>query len=57
MWTPIFKENKENVLETLTEYISNLNHFKRLLEENDFEEVYSEMEKTNYIKTILNGIN
>lgn len=57
MWTPIFQENRENVLETLNEYINNLTHFKKLMEENDFKEVYSEMEKTNYIKTILNGIN
>lgn len=57
MWTPIFQENRENVLETLTEYINNLTHFKKLMEENDFQEVYGEMEKTNYIKTILEGIN
>ena len=57
MWTPILKENKENVLETLTEYISNLTHFKELMERDDFNEVYAEMERTNYIKTILNGIN
>lgn len=56
MWTPIFQENKDNVLETLTEYINNLTHFKKLMEENEFGEVYSEMERTNYIKTILNGI-
>lgn len=57
MWTPIFKDNRENVLETLTEYISNLNRFKTLMEENNFQEVYNEMERTNYIKTVLNGIN
>jgi len=57
MWAPIFKENRENVLETLTEYIANLSGFKQLLEKNDFEEVYREMEKTNYIKTILREIN
>jgi len=57
MWTPIFKENKENVLEILTEYIENLTHFKNLMEDDDFAEVYSEMEKTNYIRNILNGIN
>ncbi|CAN5123352.1 prephenate dehydrogenase [soil metagenome] len=57
MWTPIFSENRENVLETLNEYIGNLIHFKQLIEENDFKEVYAEMEKTNHIKTILNGIN
>jgi prephenate dehydrogenase len=28
MWTPIFKQNKEQVIETLEEYISNLTHFK-----------------------------
>lgn len=57
MWTPILKENKENVLETLTEYIGNLTHFKELMEGDDFNEVYAEMERTNYIRTILNGIN
>ncbi|HSJ11687.1 MAG TPA: prephenate dehydrogenase [Gillisia sp.] len=57
MWTPIFKENRENVLETLTEYIANLSGFKQLLEKNDFEEVYREMERTNYIRTILREIN
>ncbi|SLJ88992.1 prephenate dehydrogenase [Salegentibacter salarius] len=57
MWSPIFKENKENVLETLTEYINNLTHFKDLLENDDFQEVYNEMQRTNHIKSILNGIN
>lgn len=57
MWTPIFKENKENVLETLKEYILNLTHFKELIENENFNEVFDEMERTNYIKTILNGIN
>lgn len=56
MWTPIFKQNKTNVIETLDEYISNLKHFKKLMEEGDFEAVYNEMETTNHIKDILNGI-
>ncbi len=56
MWSPIFKQNKENVLETLTEYISNLTQFKNLIENDDFEEVFSEMQRTNHIKSILNGI-
>ena len=30
MWTPIFKQNKDNVIETLDEYINNLTHFKTL---------------------------
>lgn len=55
-WTSIFKQNKINVLETLDEYIANLNAFKTLLENDDFEGVHDEMENTNYIKEILNGI-
>ncbi|WP_411895804.1 prephenate dehydrogenase [Winogradskyella sp. A2] len=56
MWTPIFEQNKTNVIETLDEYISNLKHFKKLMEEEDFEAVFKEMEETNHIKQILNGI-
>lgn len=55
-WTSIFKQNKENVLETLEEYIANLNAFKTLLKNDDFKGVHDEMENTNYIKEILNGI-
>ncbi len=57
MWTPIFKQNKENVIEILGEYINNLQHFKELLQEDNFSEIFKEMENTNYIKQILNGIN
>ncbi len=56
MWTPIFKQNKENVIETLEEYINNLQQFKELMEKDDFSEIFNEMESTNYIKKILNGI-
>ncbi|MEL6304703.1 MAG: prephenate dehydrogenase [Bacteroidota bacterium] len=56
MWTPIFKQNKENVVETLNEYIQNLEHFKQLLLEEDYESVFSEMDNTNRIKQILKGI-
>ena len=56
MWTPIFEQNKDNVIETLEEYISNLQQFKTLMEEGNFQAVYEEMENTNHIKNILNGI-
>ena len=56
MWTPIFKLNKDNVVETLNDYIINLTQFKNLIENDDFEGVYNEMKDTNYIKQILNGI-
>lgn len=56
MWTPIFKQNKTNVVETLEDYIANLTQFKKLIENDDFEGVFNEMKDTNYIKQILNGI-
>ncbi|WP_036382731.1 prephenate dehydrogenase [Muricauda sp. MAR_2010_75] len=56
MWTPIFEQNKDNVVETLEEYIQNLIKFKKLIEENDFESVHQEMNNTNRIKQILKGI-
>jgi len=56
MWTPIFEQNKTNVIETLEEYISNLTQFKELMQCDDFEAIYNEMKNTNHIKQILNGI-
>ena len=56
MWTPIFKQNKENVIETLEEYINNLQQFKELMLQDDFTKIYKKMESTNHIKKILNGI-
>ncbi|WP_242082519.1 prephenate dehydrogenase [Aestuariivivens sediminis] len=56
MWTPIFKQNKNNVIETLEEFINNLIHFKTFMEQDDFEAIFNEMKETNHIKDILNGI-
>ena len=56
MWTPIFKQNKSNVIETLEEYINNLTHFKELMKQDDFDAIFNEMESTNHIKDILKGI-
>ncbi len=56
MWTPIFKQNKDNVIETLEEYIINLTHFKDMMKQDDFDAIFNEMKSTNHIKDILNGI-
>ena len=56
MWTPIFKQNKDNVIETLEEYISNLTHFKQMMKDENYEAIFDEMQNTNHIKDILNGI-
>jgi prephenate dehydrogenase len=55
-WTPIFMQNKTNVLRALEEYIKNLTKFKTLLEKEDKKGLDETMNNTNYIKTILNGI-
>lgn len=57
MWTPIFKQNRKQVVKTLEEYISNLTQFKDLLINEDYAAIYEEMESVNRIKEILNGIN
>ena len=56
MWTPIFKQNKDNVVETLNEYIQNLTQFKQFMESEKFNEIYNEMKNTNHIKEILKGL-
>ncbi len=55
MWTPIFKQNKKQVVKSLEEYIANLSQFKNLLESGNYEQIFHEMENTNRIKEILNG--
>jgi prephenate dehydrogenase len=57
MWTPIFKQNRKQVVKTLEEYISNLSKFKELLEKEDYDAIYNEMQSVNKIKEILNGMN
>lgn len=53
MWTPIFEQNKTNILDTLKEYIHNLTNFKTLIEQDNFKQIYSEMANTNKIRDIL----
>ena len=57
MWTPIFRQNRKQVVKTLEEYILNLSKFKELLEKEDYDAIYNEMQSVNKIKEILNGIN
>ena len=49
--------HQENILEVLDQYISNLQEFKRLIEQKNYEAIYDKMLKTNAIKEILTGIN
>ena len=56
MWIPIFKQNKENISETLSQYINNLNQFKQLLDAEKFDELYKQITEINQIRQILKGI-
>lgn len=55
-WTPIFMQNRNNLLKSLEEYIKNLNQFKDILTKKSAEEVLNIMENTNRIKDVLAGI-
>lgn len=57
MWSSIFIENKKNIIESLDEYMLNINNFKKLIESSDQENLNTEMKKINGIKEILKGIN
>lgn len=56
MWTPIFIQNKDNVIDSLEEFIKNLTHFKDALIANDAEHLFNEMKGVNRIREILKGI-
>ncbi len=53
MWVPIFRQNRDNVLDVLDEHINTLARFRSLLIKNDFENFYKNIEKANSIKKIL----
>ena len=57
MWTDIFEDNKKNIIKSLDDYIENLAHINSLIKKDKFNEVESQLKSTNYIKTILKGIN
>lgn len=56
-WTPIFTENKNNLITSLDAFIENLKEFKEYIEEENVEKLYSVMQETNHLREILNGIN
>ena len=57
MWTPIFLQNKENILEALNGYIDNLEQLKELIINNDKKSIIKELNNINRVKKILSGIN
>lgn len=53
MWVPIFKENRENVLDVLNEHISQLRKFKACLEKENYEYLTDLIEHANKIRKII----
>ena len=52
-WVPIFKQNKENVLDVLNEYISQLRKFKSSLEKENWTYLNELIESSNKIRKVL----
>ncbi|MDR2283251.1 MAG: prephenate dehydrogenase/arogenate dehydrogenase family protein [Sphingobacterium sp.] len=53
MWTPIFKQNRSNVLEVLEEHIKQLQRLHDKLEGEDYDGLYKLIKKSNKIKRII----
>ena len=53
MWTPIFKQNRNNVLEVLEEHIKQLQHIYEKIQNEDYEAVHKWIKKSNKIKRII----
>jgi len=56
MWTPIFLQNKSNLVEALEAYINNLNDLKVKIENDDKESIINDLNNINRVKKILGGI-
>lgn len=53
MWVPIFKHNKENVLDVINEHISQLRKFKSALEKENYEYLEELIVNANKIRKVL----
>ena len=57
MWSPIFIQNKDYIIEALSEYIDNLEVLKEMILKNENELIINDLNNINRIKEILSGIN
>ncbi len=53
MWVPIFKQNRENVLDVLNEHIMQLKKFKSCLEKENYDYLQELIQDANKIKRIV----
>ena len=53
MWTDIFRQNRENLLNALCIYEEHMKNIKKMLEDEDYEQIHKWMEKANTLHDIL----
>ncbi|MFT4759450.1 MAG: prephenate dehydrogenase [Saprospiraceae bacterium] len=53
MWIPIFRQNRDNLMDVLDEHINTLAQFRSLLIKKDFDQIYQLIEEANSITKIL----
>ena len=53
MWVPIFRQNRLNVLDVLSEHLRQLQHMKDVLEQEDYPAFHQLIEQANLIRKIL----
>lgn len=56
MWAPIFEQNKQNILEALSNYIEHMKSFRDSIESDDFTTTKSLMERANEIRRVLQSM-
>lgn len=52
-WVPIFRQNRDNVLDVLDEFINTISRFRTLLIKNDFESFENLIQQANDIRRII----
>jgi prephenate dehydrogenase len=57
MWAPIFRQNRDYVVEAVSTYINHLKLFKDALKNNDEEQLFNLILEANKIRTVLSGEN
>ena len=55
-WAPIFLQNQQHILQSLDEYIDNLQQFRNLIQQQNHQELTSIMQQCNHVGEILAGI-
>lgn len=53
MWTPILKQNKDNVLHVMDTYIEKMNAFRQAIEDGDEDSIRALIEEANHIRRII----